>query len=158
MGASVLNIISFKCEHHYPEVAGLAAKHLPLLQEAYKEGWEYRGPHRDAAQFLSDVAEQRINVTNGSYVGSPLIWSTSAQNTTGDELIEALAPFFKDLLKGDLDDGPWCGGHILLFSEYEDAPMNVYEICLNGMGLLSDPDPNIELVIKQHQAPYRFNS
>lgn len=136
MGSYVHIHVCFACDTN-DAVAALAAKHLPFVGECMEAQW-----------FLEDLSK-RTGENLGSKGGLSL-WGMVGKYTNGEEFVEVLKPFWKELLQ-KVDGGPNSFEHILVFIEREQSEQaTAFEI------FLKDLDSPELLLVKKHDCPFTW--
>lgn len=127
MGWYVHISVIFACDEN-KGVADLAKKHLENLgEECHEAHW-----------FLNNLSKR--TGTNDGPKGGLSLWGTVGNHTNAEKFVEALRPFWTELLSSKTDGGPFDFEHILVFYEPEQSESaNAYEISFNK-----------ELIIKHH--------
>jgi len=133
MGFYVHIQVSFACDEN-EGVAALAKKHLPTIGNDAP----------DAVLFLEALASRTGR--NAGPKGGLSLWGMIGNYTSGDDFVEALRPFWGDLLSG-VAGGPRWFERVVVFVEREqrNSP-TAYQIGFD------DPDsPNRVIAIQKHE-------
>ena len=134
MGFYVSLTVTFPC-HHNDGVAALARKH--------KETIDYPV---EAEQFLEHVAGR--SGKNPGSKGGIVSWGATGNYTNVDDFIEALRPFWTDLLCG-IDGGPSEYDRILVLSQSESDDCAT----ANEIYRREEIDP-LDLIITDNECPF----
>jgi hypothetical protein len=131
--------VVFSCDAN-DSVAAVAKRHRERLHDE---------DCREAAWFLDDLSE-RTGKNDGPKGGQSL-WGITGNHTDVGAFIEALLPFFKELLESPVDNGPSDYEHILVFYEPEQQEAaGAYEIYRDNWG-------NGPVVVAHHERlPFSF--
>ena len=113
--------VAFHCGDNEP-VAQLARKYYPMIEAARQEpewrgraGW---GGRWEATEFLRDLGS-RTGKNHGPKGGLGL-WGMVGKDTSADEFTSVLRPFWEELLRAGLEEGPLRTDHILVFWQSEN--------------------------------------
>jgi hypothetical protein len=119
MGWYVHLHVCFSCDSN-EGVAVLARRHLERLGDDY--------PKRQAIWFLTDLAN-RTGENPGPKGGLSLWGMVVNGKEVPHDFVQQLEPFWRDLLRGDIDGGP-AGHHriIIMYEEEQSEAANAYEI------------------------------
>lgn len=110
MGWYVHIHVAFSCDENEP-VAKIAAKHRPLIEDINDGA-------RAARWFLDDLSGRTGR--NPGPKGGLCLWGITGNYTKGDDFVEALRPFFKDLFENG-DGNPFQFERIMVFTEQEQS-------------------------------------
>lgn len=113
MGWYVHIHVCFACDRN-AGVAILAKKHLAILNEAHVSQDD---GGREAVWFLADLSQRGGG--NSGQKGGLSLWGMVGNYTRVDVFCETLLPFWRDLLSGQIDNGPCDHERVIVFEEQE---------------------------------------
>ena len=134
--------VVFSCSRN-DGVAEMARKFLPTINADERQ---------EAAWFLEDLSKRSGH--NRGPKGGLSTWGIVGNYVRADEFVDALKPFFTELLTASLDGGPLDFEHVLVFFEHEQSEQaQAYELYLE-----ESPDPHRPggLVVKHHMLPFTW--
>lgn len=138
MGHAVTLLVSFNCTNN-DAVAPIARRHLSDLHDVED--------CPEALWFLTDLSSRKGE--NPGHKGGLSTWSNVGNYTLEDRFVEALRPFWKDLLESDAEFGPAPWDHILVLVQHEQTSNAVaFEVFFE----VAD-----ELTIKRHECPFGWS-
>lgn len=139
MGHNVHIHVCFACDEN-EGVAKLAGKHLEGVSDCLEAKW-----------FLEDLSGRTGR--NPGPKGGLSVWGMVGNYTDGDEFVEVLKPFWRELLDGVLN-GPLDFEHIMVFVEHEQSERAfAYEIAVNQDNW---PGPNGALEVTKHVCAFSW--
>lgn len=157
MGHYVHLSVIFACDQN-DAVADLAKRHLTRCAESHapKPGCDICSDGYEARAFLTALSERSGG--NPGPKGGLSLWGMIGNYTNGESFVEALRPFWYDLLMGDREHGDAWGGpldheHILVFVEHEQSEQaEAFEIFLEETDTVQFPRRyTSNLIVRHHE-------
>lgn len=129
--------VCFACDKN-EGVAALAKKHnTPDLEP------------REARWFLTDLSARTGNNTGPK--GGLLMWGMVTNYMDGENFVEALLPFWQELLGVGVADGPCSHERVIVFTEVEQKEQ------ATAFEIYWDEDLAVpELIVKKHLCPFSW--
>lgn len=140
MGVYVHLHVCFACDQNEP-VAAIAKKHLTK---------ELEDECREAAWFLTDLSKRTGR--NPGPKGGLSMWGIIGNYTRGQDFVDALMPFWSELLSDKANDNaPFSFEHILVFVEPEQSEQaTAFEI------FRAEPRGSGEILVQEHKCQFAW--